>query len=275
MITRRQMVIGTGATLLAAAIPMVGETKKDEKKELAKLMDFRKKLDGAGGWPWKPQVLSPVDAANLGYSGFYNAGQGCCYGVFKGLVGQMALKYGAPYDTFPLQMMAFGASGVGNWGTLCGSLTGAAAAFGLFYDRNDSTEMIDALFRWYEKAELPIFKPAIKVKLDFMPPPTVADSPLCHVSVSRWCYKTGNEMHSKERSERCARVTADVAQKAVKILNAKISGKTIDSKPSNHSVTCNACHDKGKESDIAKGKMDCGTCHDGHLVGKFQPHGHD
>jgi hypothetical protein len=133
--------------------------------------------------------------------------------------------------------------------------------------------MIDALFRWYEKAELPIFKPSVKVKLDFTPPSTVADSTLCHVSVSRWCYKTGNEMHSQERSERCARVTADVAKKAAEILNEKISGKAILSKPSNHAVTCNHCHDKGKVSDIAKGKMDCGTCHDGHLVGKFQPHG--
>jgi hypothetical protein len=135
--------------------------------------------------------------------------------------------------------------------------------------------MIDALFRWYEKAALPIYSPAAQVKLDFTPTPTVADSPLCHVSVSRWCYKTGNDMHGEERSERCARVTADVATKAAEILNAKIDGKLIQSTPSHHAVTCNACHDKGKVSDIAKGKMDCGTCHDGHLASKFLPHGNN
>lgn len=208
----------------------------------------------------------------LGYSGFYHANQGCCFGVFKGVVGQLALKYGTPYDTFPLQMMAYGASGTGNWGTLCGALNGAAAAFGLFYGRKEHTEMIDALFRWYEKAALPGFKPST-VKLDFAPPPTVADSVLCHISVSRWCYKTGNEMHSNERSERCARVTGEVAMKAAEIINAKILGETLLSAPSQNSTTCMECHDNGKDSDIAKGKMDCGTCHDGHLDNQFEPHG--
>lgn len=274
MITRRQALLGAGAVLLGGAVPLFAkqdQTKKTDEQELAKWMDYRKRLDGSGGWPWKPQKISPDMAAKLGYSGFYNSGQGCGYGVFKGLVGQMALKYGKPYDGFPLQMMAYGASGVGNWGTLCGSLNGAAAAFGLFYDRNASTELIDALFHWYETAKIPAFEPSIK-KLDFTPQATVPHSTLCHVSVSKWCYETGIEMHSPERSERCARVTADVAKKAAELLNARIAGKPIQSKPSKNQATCMACHDKGKDSDIAKGKMDCGTCHDGHLDSKFSDH---
>jgi hypothetical protein len=183
----------------------------------------------------------------------------------------MALKYGEPYNTFPLQMMAYGASGTGSWGTLCGALNGAAAAFGLFYGRKESTEMIDALFRWYEKAELPSFKPSV-VMLDFTPPPTVIDSALCHVSVSKWCYETGNDMHSNKRTERCARVTGDVARKAAEIINDKILGKNILSTPGENVITCKRCHDKDKDSDIAKGKMDCGTCHDGHLADQFEDH---
>lgn len=274
MITRRQALMGAGAVLLGGTIPLVAtsaQKKGNKEKELEKWMGFREQLDGSGGWPWTPKKISPEKAAMLGYSGFYNSGQGCGYGVFKGLVGQMALKYGAPYDTFPLQMMTYGASGVGNWGTLCGSLNGAAAAFGLFYGRDEATQMIDALFRWYEKEKMPVFEPSIK-KLDFTPPPTVPDSVLCHVSVSQWCYETDHDMHSKERSERCARVTAVVAQKAAEIINAKIDGKTISSKPSDNHATCMECHDKDKESDIAKGKMDCGVCHDGHLDSKFKDH---
>ncbi len=274
MITRRQALMGAGAILVGGAVPLIAasaQKEKNDEKELAKWMGFREQLDGSGGWPWKPKKISPDKAAMLGYSGFYNSGQGCGYGVFKGLVGQMALKYGAPYDTFPLQMMTYGASGVGNWGTLCGSLNGAAAAFGLFYGRDESTEMIDALFRWYEKEKIPVFEPSIK-KLDFTPPPTLPDSVLCHVSVSQWCYETGNEMHSKERSERCARVTAVVAQKAAEMLNDKIDGKKIDSKPSKNHASCIECHDKDTEADIAKGKMDCGACHDGHLESKFENH---
>ncbi len=274
MITRRQALVGAGAILLGGSVQLTAASAKkgkNDEKELAKWMGFREQLDGSGGWPWKPKKISPDKAAMLGYSGFYNSGQGCGYGVFKGLVGQMALKYGAPYDSFPLQMMTYGASGVGNWGTLCGSLNGAAAAFGLFYGRDESTELIDALFRWYEKEKLPVFEPSIK-KLDFTPEPTIPDSVLCHVSVSQWCYETENDMHSKERSERCARVTAVVAKKAAEMINAKIDGKKISSQPSKNHESCMECHDKDTDADIAKGKMDCGTCHDGHLESKFENH---
>ena len=276
MITRRQAIVGAGAVLLGgAAAPLLtgkeAHGKLNEEEEMAKWTGFRERLDGAGGWPWKAKEISPEKAAMLGYSGFYNSGQGCGYGVFKGIVGQMALKYGAPYDTFPIQMMSYGASGVGNWGTLCGSLNAAAAAFGLFYGRDESTQMIDSLFRWYEKERIPVFEPKIK-KLDFTPPPTVPESVLCHVSVSQWCYETDNDMHSKERSERCARVTAVVAQKAAEIINDKLAGKDLSSKPSANQATCIECHDKDKEADFAKGKMNCGTCHDGRLDSAFEDH---
>jgi len=68
-------------------------------------------------------------------------------------------------------------------------------------------------------------------------------------------------MHSKERSERCARITADVAQKTVQIMNAKIDGTFVFAGYSESVEYCGQCHGKGMESDIAKGKMDCLACH--------------
>ncbi|MGD8563602.1 MAG: C-GCAxxG-C-C family protein [Desulfarculaceae bacterium] len=227
--------------------------------------------DGQGGWPWKAQKLDPKESAEYAYRGFYNQGQGCCYGVFKGLVGLMGKRYGAPYNTFPLQMMAFGASGVSNWGTLCGSLNGAAAAFGLFWNRNEQEPLVDALFSWYEEVKLPLYKPA-KPVLNFKVQQTIPKSTLCHVSVSKWSQESGHEMHSKERSERCARVTADVAQKAAELINAKLQGKLAPAKVSQARQSCMQCHDKGKEADIAKGKMNCFTCHDGHLEDMRKEH---
>jgi hypothetical protein len=79
-------------------------------------------------------------------------------------------------------------------------------------------------------------------------------------------------MHSKERSERCARVTADVAQKAAELINAKLQGKLAPAKVSQARQSCMQCHDKGKEADIAKGKMNCFTCHDGHLEDMRKEH---
>lgn len=216
---------------------------------------------------WTPHKLDPDETALRAYNGFYNNNYGCCYGVFSSVIGQMGEKYGEPYSSFPSFMMKFGYSGVSNWGTLCGSLMGAAAMYALFYVRTDRDPMIDELFTWYEKASLPEYKPETP-KLDVSLEQTLADSVLCHVSVSKWCYKSGHEMSSKERSERCARVTGDVAKKAVEILNAKIDGQFRFAGYSESVKYCGECHGKGKVSDISKSKMECAECHDD----KFENH---
>lgn len=227
----------------------------------------KKEDDGKMPAFWTPHKLDPDATALLAYDAFYKHGRGCCYGVFTSVVGQMGDKYGAPYNTFPFFMMKFGYSGVSNWGSLCGALMGAAAMYALFYYRTDRDPMIDELYTWYEKTALPIYAPP-KPVLAFECKQTTARSVLCHNSVSQWAYASGNEMHSKERSERCARLTADVAYKAVQILNAKIDGKFTFAGYSESVQYCGTCHGKDKESDIAKGKMDCMPCHDD----KFKDH---
>ncbi|MEA3441140.1 MAG: C-GCAxxG-C-C family protein [Chloroflexota bacterium] len=213
---------------------------------------------------WKPHKLDTDETAQRAYDGFYNHGRGCCYGVFSSVIGQMAEKYGEPYNMFPMFMMKFGYSGVSNWGTLCGALIGASAMYALFYYRTDRDPMIDELFTWYEKTALPIYQ-SPKPVLEFECEQTIAKSVLCHNSVSKWSYKSEHEIHSKERSERCARLTADVAIKAVEILNAKIDQTFTFAGHSESVDYCGECHGKGKESDIAKGKMDCETCHNDKL----------
>ena len=226
-----------------------------------------KKDDGKIPQFWTPHKLDPAETAQLAYNYFYQHGRGCCYGVFASVIGQMAEKYGAPYNTFPLFMMKFGYSGVSNWGTLCGALMGASAMYALFYYRTDRDPMIDELFTWYEKTALPIYAPP-KPVLAFECKQTTAQSVLCHNSVSQWSFASGHDMHSKERSERCARLTAEVAFKTVEILNAKIDNKFAFSGYSESVKYCGTCHGRGKESDIAKGKMDCQPCHSD----KFKDH---
>ena len=148
----------------------------------------------------------------------------------------------------------------------------------MFWGRKDRDAMVSELFRWYETTKLPIYDPGDAAQGVKGPiPSNASDSVLCHISVSKWCYEHKMEESSKERSERCGRITADVTKKAIEIINAKIE-KGKDGKgafPKQQSVAyCGECHASGKQADIQKGKMDCTPCHSGneHLMNKFKDH---
>lgn len=220
---------------------------------------------------WVPRRLDPLECARIAYQGYWEENGGCGFGVFKGMIGMMGIKYGPPYDSFPLWMMSYASGGIACWGTVCGSLNCAAAAYGLFFDQKEQQPLVDNLFSWYEKAELPQFIPdqpvvAMDVKR------TVTTSVLCHVALSRWSYETGNKINSKERSERCSRVVADVTKKALEILNATIDEEAPPAAFSRAQQHCSECHSKGKGADCSRSKMDCDSCHQGTLSNKFFRH---
>jgi len=139
--------------------------------------------------------------------------------------------------------------------------------------------MVNELFRWYESTQLPIYNPGDKAQgFKGELPTNASGSVLCHISVSKWCYANKLEATSKERSERCGRITADVCRKAIEIMNAKIKqGQdykgTFAVQPA---VTgCGECHmTKGNDANWAKGVMDCTPCHNGGaaLTDKFNNH---
>ncbi|MCH5278022.1 MAG: C-GCAxxG-C-C family protein [Desulfovibrionaceae bacterium] len=231
-----------------------------------------------GEFGWEPHKLDPAYSAAVAYEGYWYKGYACGYGTFYGIIGLMAEKYGAPYNAFPFTMFEANKGGISDWGTICGALYGAAAAFSCFYPRKEATPMVNELFRWYEVTAFPLYQPgdaAQGVKGDI--PSSVANSVLCHISVSRWCYNTKLAANSKERSERCGRITADVCMKAVEILNAKIDGgkdwKGALAKQESV-VGCTSCHGKDQVSDMQKGNMDCTPCHSGSdaLTDKFNNH---
>ena len=176
-------------------------------------------------------------------------------------------------------MLEANKGGISDWGTICGALYGAAAAYALFWGRKERTPMVNELYRWYEVTKLPVYNPgdlAQGVKGDL--PNNASGSVLCHISVSKWCAANKIEATSKARSERCGRLTADVACKAVEIFNAKIEqGKnykgTFAVQPAVSG--CGECHQtKGNDANWAKGVMDCTPCHNGAdpLLNKFENH---
>ena len=119
-----------------------------------------KRFDQANGdFGWKPHKLDPNVCAPVAYEGYWHKGYACGYGTFYGIVGMMGEQYGAPYSQFPFTMLEANKAGVSGWGTICGALYGAAAAFALFWGRKDRDAMVSELFRWYETTKLPIYDP--------------------------------------------------------------------------------------------------------------------
>ena len=257
------MLAGLGGVVATAATPTDGYAAK------------RRRTAKAAAPAWVPHALDAGECAPLAYAGYWQDGLGCCYGSFHSIIGSMARKYGAPYDRFPFHMMEVGKSGISEWGTICGALLGAASAFALFWGRKERDPMVTELFRWYEQTALPIYDPGPAAQGVAGALPThVSGSVLCHLSVSTWCFATGTDASSTKRSERCSRVTADVATKAIAILNAKVDGGFTPGLKSPAEAVCGACHGPGKASPMLKGRMDCTPCHSGsaHVQDKFHNH---
>jgi len=209
---------------------------------------------------WAYHALDPAVSADLAYKN-YDSGS-CMYASFKSIISQLSDKYGEPYSSFPIHMMKYGHGGIGGFGTICGALNGAAAAIGLFVaEKAIQDSLITGLFKWYEEARLPVFRPQLAI-LDFKPPSTISNSTLCHASNTNWGKEAGYNINSDERKERCRRLTSDVASRITVDLNEYFGNTYVTSGHDNESIrTCLTCHsDNGKLSNTS-GKMGCASCH--------------
>lgn len=219
-------------------------------------------------WPWPYTALDREEVRKAAHRDYYAGG--CCYGAFNALIAALSARIGEPYTLMPTQMMYFGGGGAAGWGTLCGALNGSAAAINLCVDRTNANLIISELFGWYTKVLFPsdlsndyarahvfLINRNDKVLMQ-----TVAGSTLCHPSVSGWCTESGYKATSGERAERCARLTADTAARAVELLNDFHSGRFRATFVPPESVTgCMQCHSSGQGNVQPTVKMDCGQCH--------------
>jgi len=102
-------------------------------------------------------------------------------------------------------------------------------------------------------------------------PQSISHSVLCHVSVGRWCAVSGYASGSPERSERCARLTGDVAAMTAKLLNAyfyeggvRAAESVAKVRLSATTASCRVCHFKGKDYEagqFTRGYLECEACH--------------
>jgi hypothetical protein len=215
----------------------------------------------------KGSTLVPLDAAVVADKAYRIYPEGACmYATFASIVSSLGELVGEPYRSFPLEMMRYGEGGVSGWGSLCGALNGAAAVIGFVFPGKDGSrraELVAELFSWYEQSQLPKFRPtqtAVSSEIPSSIAKSVANSVLCHVSVSRWCKVSRCDAFSPEKRERCRRLTADVVLKTVELLNRSQEPSSRFAGLSAETNSCVTCHGKSDRSDVMV-KMRCDTCH--------------
>ncbi len=289
VVTRRGFLKTLGALALSGVI---GTTYRDAVKAFAQTEVSAPPL------PWPYVELDVEYVRKMGHLGYYAFE--CAGGAFWAIMESLRQKIGYPYTLLPIPtredveaaldegrhlhtLMQYGAGGALGWASLCGALNGAAAAIQMVSD--NWKRIGDMLFRWYETTVFPSDKSneyasrheffVKKYKSDKVLPQSVSHSILCHVSVSNWCEVSGYASGSPERSERCARLTGDVAAKAVELLNADLRGELELVGTFTYSQTtasCRTCHFKGTNYEMGqftRGKMQCETCHT-----DMRPHAH-
>lgn len=214
--------------------------------------------DEVPGWGY-----TPMDAgATAGRAYALYPGHGCMHAVFRSIVGHLAETVGQPFASFPFHMLAYGHGGAGGYGTLCGALNAAAAVLGLFETRQRARDlMITEVFKWYEETELPIHRPAQPAGAGVVPT-SVAGSTLCHASIAGWCRAAKANPYDKLRGERCRRLSADVAEKTVRVLNRSFTQGMRELTIDDASSACMRCHASATEPRVTvRTLMNCGSCH--------------
>ncbi|MGL6225162.1 MAG: C-GCAxxG-C-C family (seleno)protein [Thermoguttaceae bacterium] len=216
---------------------------------------------------WKYTVIDPLEAARLAYE-IYPDGH-CMYAAFRGIVTTVATALSradsvmsARLLEFPFYMMKIGSGGFGGMGSLCGAVAGCAQAVSLFVpDKAANNMMVQELFQYYEMASLPSYLP----ENDAFPQMVSVESksPLCHLSVTAWCKKSGEGVFSPIRAERCRRLSADMVIATVNILNRSIRDEKCSFAPlSEPTKSCVDCHGKGGAAEDTLVKMNCSSCHE-------------
>jgi hypothetical protein len=222
--------------------------------------------------PWPYVELDPEEARKLGHQGYYT-GKGCAYGSFHAIIQLLRDNVGEPYTLLPTEIIEWGKGGSWGWGTLCGSLIGALTGINVCWTVQKAEKLGNELTGWYSQTEFPTdMSNQYAVDGKFYDTrnrnaliQTSCGSPLCHVSVTKWCFASEYARTSPQRSERCGRVTGDVAAYAVQIMNDELKQafKPLYSAPESVGY-CMYCHGTMARNDTI-GKMVCTQCHNDHI----------
>jgi len=210
-LSRRDLIINGGKVAAGAAILSLGGLNSANKAEAYEFASTYKYIK-----------LDPDEVGRITYENYFN--RWCTSAVVAGLVETLEKKAGGAWKDFPIDAYRWGHGGLAGWGALCGTMPGAGVVIGLVTKDTDTAEaMVNDLAFYYSYTELPDFSPAkvLGAEIKHM---TVAGTPVCHISVGKWMRTEGSAFLTNERAERCARLSANVAMEAARMLNAWADG---------------------------------------------------
>jgi hypothetical protein len=232
-------------------------------------------------------ALDPEHVRQLAFSQYFQGA--CMHGASSGLIIAFKEAYAGAdtgWDLIPLGMYKYGAGGVAGWGTICGVLNGVIAVLNLVGLHG---LLGHQLMGWYSTTLFPTANcegyvaetGQEAIPDDEVLAHTVSDSPLCHVSISKWCEAAGVSLADKTpeglsyKDDRCSKICADTAAKAAELINEVVYSASTAAAymPSENVADCLECHSARKDQ---VGKMDCMGCHSGDhavLVGTYHPDG--
>jgi hypothetical protein len=185
----------------------------------------------------------------------------------------------------------YGGGGMGGSASLCGVPNGCGLVLNMVGLQGNTTQLIHhytkSLWPGDSAYELYLLDPG-SWPVSITPIPTnevlarvIPDSPLCHVSISKWCDAAGIRLTDTDgsgrihKNDRCCKIACDMAATVAEIINLKVAGESWNPgyvvAPA--TATCIGCHDASATSVLPaqQGNMDCAYCHtnpEAAIVGK-------
>lgn len=262
MLSRRSFLAGGAAVLGLAAIPFLAGPATAV-------------AAGAGdvsASPFPYEQLDPDVIGRRAYEIYYTSycAEANWWPIIEALAASSNPTTAAAWQTIPKNIFKYASGGVDGWGTICGCLNGACA---IIAATGAPAGVGDALVQWYTETALPSNFIDKSVRDGWTPtgapvplvnvPTSIAESPLCHNSLSQWTMVSkGLPSTVASVGDRCGKLSGDVCRKAVQLLNAyhKDSAHIVPTTVLSESTrACKApgCHTGA----FAQGKQNCDPCH--------------
>lgn len=202
---------------------------------------------------------------------------GAASGLIEAFKAAAAAVTSTDWELITPNIYKYGGGGIAGWGSLCGVANGCGAVLNLFNLTSYGNEMMGH----YSTTEFP--SPKMRQLYDaggWAPThvplvegdvlaKTVSNSPLCHISISRWLTAAGVGYTDKDghttslKQDRCGKMCADMAGWMAELINDHYGSgySNTYSVPINFD-DCLSCHNTGVGAlKDEVGKMDCTMCH--------------